>query len=67
MISEQEAEWLLDLLEQEDPLLREIAVMKKQGDTNKQIALRLGMAIGTVARNLQRIRAILGPRMVEHQ
>ena len=47
---------LLDALD--DDLLRRIAVAKLEGDTNDEIAARVGRSPPTVERKLRRIRAI---------
>jgi DNA-directed RNA polymerase specialized sigma24 family protein len=47
---------LLGLLD--EPELRAVAVWKMEGDSNDQVAARLGCAISTVERKLRRIRTL---------
>jgi DNA-directed RNA polymerase specialized sigma24 family protein len=51
---------LLDTLD--DPELRQIALWKMEGDTNEDIAGRLGVVVRTVERKLHLIRALVWSR-----
>jgi DNA-directed RNA polymerase specialized sigma24 family protein len=59
----EECQRLLDGLD--DPELRQIALWKMEGDTNEDIAARLGVVLRTVERKLHLIRALVWSRKDE--
>jgi DNA-directed RNA polymerase specialized sigma24 family protein len=61
VIGEQQAEWLLAILQREDASLREISILKMQGFSNGEIATKQDVSISTIERLLREIRSILGP------
>jgi ECF sigma factor len=61
VIGDQQAEWLLAILERQDASLREIAILKVQGCSNAEIASQRGVSISTIERMLRESRSILGP------
>ena len=61
VIGEQQAEWLLTILDRQDPSLREIAFLKDQDFSNVEIASKRGVSISTIERMVREIRSILAP------
>jgi RNA polymerase sigma factor (sigma-70 family) len=56
-------ERLMSLLE--DPMLREVAVAKLEGATNKEVSQRIGKSIPTVERKLRLVRTLWAAEMAE--
>lgn len=56
IISQQEIQRLFDLLD--DPLLRQVAYCRLEGDSNAQIAETIGKSVPTVERKLRTIRQL---------
>jgi DNA-directed RNA polymerase specialized sigma24 family protein len=66
LVAEDEAEWLLALLDRKDRSLRETADMRGQGLSIAEIASQLNVSISTVERRIRQIRTIWAPHVGDH-
>jgi RNA polymerase sigma factor (sigma-70 family) len=59
VIGEKQIEWLLAILDRQDPSLRTMVVLKMEGFSNEQAASSLQRSVKTVERWLREVRSIL--------
>jgi RNA polymerase sigma factor (sigma-70 family) len=64
--AQDQAKWLLSLLDREDESLRAILVLRVEGKTNADIATDLHMSVATVERIFAKIRSIWAPHIAEN-
>jgi RNA polymerase sigma factor (sigma-70 family) len=59
VIGEKQIEWLLAILDRQDPSLRTMVVLKMEGFSNEQAASSLQRSVKTIERWLREVRSIL--------